>query len=713
MQYNLTSSSTTAELVQPEVYINRELSWIEFNRRVFNEAQDTRHPLLERVKFLAIFDTNLDEFIMIRLAGLKDQSVAHVTTLSPDGRTGEQQLGAVRKTLNPLLQETRHFWRKVLMSALAGEHIHILDFEQLDAMQRIAMQTYFENEIFPVLTPLAVDPGHPFPHISNRSLNLAVIITDSLHGERPARVKVPPTLPRLIPVPLPDGQSGKRAFVWIEQVIAAHLNLLFPGFDVWESYPFRVLRDADIELREDDSSDLLESIEQGLRERRFGSVVDLAVNPSMPQRIRDLLLENLELEPDDLTMIDGPLGLGDLMELHRVERPDLKYQSFTPATHLELRKGQDLFQAIRHHDQLLHHPYDSFDVIVDFLRAATRDPQVLAIKQTLYRVGPNSPIVNLLQEAVENGKQVAVLVELKARFDEENNIEWARALERSGVHVVYGLIGLKTHAKLALVVRREADGLRRYVHLGTGNYNTATARTYEDLGLLTCRPEICADASALFNLLTGYSRQSAYRKLLVAPLGLRSGIIDRIEREIGAHQQYGNGQLIFKMNALVDPRVIAALYRASQAGVQIDLIVRGICCLRPGIPGLSEAIRVRSILGRILEHSRIYYFNNGGSEEMFLGSADMMQRNLDGRVETLFPIEDPVLRAALRDNLLKRVLADTVNACELQAAGSYIRVLPDPGEPPFDSQAWFITHPLLATEQPPVPPTISAIPSGA
>jgi polyphosphate kinase len=338
---------------------------------------------------------------------------------------------------------------------------------------------------------------------------------------------------------------------------------------------------------------------------------------------------------------------------------------------------------------------------------------VLAIKQTLYRVGTNSPIVNLLQEAVENGKQVAVLVELKARFDEENNIEWARALERSGVHVVYGLIGLKTHAKLALVVRREADGLRRYVHLGTGNYNTATARTYEDLGLLTCRPEICADASALFNLLTGYSRQSAYRKLLVAPLGLRSGIIDRIEREIAAHQQYGNGLLIFKMNALVDPQVITALYRASQAGVQVDLIVRGICCLRPGIPGLSEAIRVRSILGRFLEHSRIYYFGNGGSEEMFLGSADMMQRNLDGRVETLFPIEDPVLRTALRENLLKRVMADTVNVCELQAAGSYIRVLPDPGEPPFDSQAWFIAHSLLATEQPQVPPTISAIPSGA
>jgi polyphosphate kinase len=713
MQYNLTPSTTTSELVKPEVYINRELSWIEFNRRVFNEARDARHPLLERAKFLSIFDTNLDEFIMIRLAGLIDQAVAHVTTLSPDGQTGEQQLENVRKKLNPLIQETRHFWRHELLPLLATEHIHILDYEQLDSMQRIAMQTYFEHEIFPVLTPLAVDPGHPFPHISNRSLNLAVMITDPLQGERPARVKVPPSLPRLIPIPQPDGQGTKKTFVWIEQVIAAHLNLLFPGFDVWESYPFRVLRDADIELREDDSSDLLETIEQGLRERRFGSVVDLAVNPSMPQRIRDLLIEHLELTPDDLTVIDGPLGIGDLMELYKVERPDLKYPGFTPVTPPELRKGQDLFQAIRQHDQLLHHPYESFDAVVEFLRCAARDPQVLAIKQTLYRVGTNSPIVGLLQEAVENGKQVAVLVELKARFDEENNIEWARALERAGVHVVYGLIGLKTHAKLALVVRRESDGLHRYVHYGTGNYNATTARIYEDLGLFTCRPEMCADTSALFNLLTGYSRQSTYRKLLVAPLGLRAGMIERIEREIAVQQNNGNGQLIFKMNALVDPKVIAALYRASQAGVQIDLIVRGICCLRPGVSGLSETIRVRSILGRFLEHSRVYYFGNGGNEEMYLGSADMMQRNLDGRVETLFPIEDPVLRAALRDNLLKRLLTDTVNARELQADGSYVRILPDPGEPPFDAQAWFITHPLLGGEPGLTTPTISAIPSSA
>jgi polyphosphate kinase len=713
MQYNLTSSLSSSETVLPETYFNRELSWIEFNRRVFKEAKDTRHPLLERVKFLSIFDTNLDEYFMIRLAGLKDQLEAQVTSLSPDGLTSQEQLEAVRKELASLIPETRQFWRQELLPALASEHIYILDYEQLDAVQRITMQTYFENEIFPVLTPLAVDAGHRFPHISNRSLNLAVMITDAKHGERPARVKVPPTIPRLIPVPLADAQSGHKAFVWIEQVIAAHLNQLFRGFDVWESYPFRVLRDADIELREDDSSDLLESIEQSLRDRRFGSVVDLAVNPSMPQHIRDLLLENLELTPDDLTVIDGPLGLGDLFELHKIDRPSLKYPSFVPRIAPELRKGQDIFHAIRQRDQLLHHPYESFEVIVDFLRTAAHDPQVLAIKQTLYRVGSNSPIVEALQEAVENGKQVAVLVELKARFDEENNIEWARTLERAGVHVVYGLIGFKTHAKLALVVRREADGLRRYVHYSTGNYNAGTARLYEDIGLLTCRPELCADSSALFNLLTGYSLQNTYRKLLVAPIGLRTEMIERIEREIALHQKYGNGQLIFKLNALVDPQIIATLYRASQAGVQIDLIVRSMCCLRPGVPGLSETVHVRSIVGRFLEHSRVYYFNNSGSEEILLGSADMMQRNLDGRVETLFPIEDPILRAGVRDNLLKRLLADTVNARELQPDGTYVRILPDPGEPPFDSQAWFISHPQIAPELSAAIPTISAIPSGA
>ncbi len=550
--------SQVSELDRPELYINRDLSWIEFNRRVFEEAQDSRHPLLERVKFLSIFDTNLDEFIMVRLAGLKDQVEAHVPSLSPDGMTAEQQLAAVRQTLAPLVQEVSQYWRSELMPLLVEQHIHILDYEQLDAQQRASMRTYFEREVFPVLTPLAVDPGHPFPHISNRSLNLAV----ALSGGRFARVKVPPSLPRLVRVPLNEKVPGAFAFVWQEQLIAAHLSMLFPGFDVWESYAFRVLRDADIEIREDESSDLLESIEQGLRERRFGAVVSLAVNPSMPPRIRSLLLDNLEITPEDLTIIDGPLELGDVMELHHLDRPDLKDPPFTPRTPAELRKTSELFTAIQKHDLLMHHPYDSFDSVVEFIHAAAHDPDVLAIKQTLYRVGTNSPVVARLLEAVENGKQVAVLVELKARFDEENNIEWARALERAGVHVVYGLIGLKTHAKIALVVRREADGLRRYVHLGTGNYNATTARIYEDICLLTCRPDIGADASMLFNSLTGYSRHSEYKRLIVAPLYLRQAILDRIEREIRVHQEQGNGYLIFKMNAITDPAVISALYNA-------------------------------------------------------------------------------------------------------------------------------------------------------
>ncbi|HEY6407529.1 MAG TPA: polyphosphate kinase 1, partial [Ktedonobacteraceae bacterium] len=538
-----------------------------------------------------------------------------------------------------------------------------------------------------------------FPHISNRSLNLAVVITDSAHDDRFARVKVPPTLPRLVHVPSLSENPQTVVYVWIEQVIAAHLSMLFPGFEVWESYPFRVLRDADIELQEDEASDLLESIEQSIRDRRFGSVVDLAVNSSMPPRIRSLLLDKLEITENDLTVIDGNLGLADLMELYRLERSDLKDPTFVPRLPVVLRKDQNLFAIIRQHDILMHHPYDSFNSVLDFIRIAAHDPQVLAIKQTLYRVGSNSPIVDTLLEAVENGKQVAVLVELKARFDEENNIEWARALESKGVHVVYGLVGLKTHAKAAMVVRKEEDGLCRYIHLGTGNYNATTARIYEDLCLFTCRPDIGADVTDLFNLLTGYSRQHTYRKLLVAPIGLRRRIIERIEREIEVQQEHGDGRLIFKMNALVDPEIIHVLYRASQAGVNIDLLVRGMCCLRPGVPGVSDNIRVRGLVGRFLEHSRIFYFGNHENEEIYLGSADMMQRNLNNRVETLFPIEDPVLRQVIRERVLRPYLADTANAHELLSDGTYVRVKPAPGEPPFDSQAWFITHRLIEPQE--------------
>ncbi|HEX4204472.1 MAG TPA: polyphosphate kinase 1 [Ktedonobacteraceae bacterium] len=715
----------SSEIEQPDLYINRELSWIEFNRRVFEEAKDSRHPLLERVKFISIFETNLDEFRMIRIAGLKDQAISRISPRSPDGRTAEQQLDAVRQSLAPLVQEVRQYWRNELVPLLAEQHVFILDYEQLDKQQREAMRIYFENEVFPVLTPLAVDPVHPFPHISNRSLNLAVVITDVAQGgstkeenELFARLKVPPTLPRLVPVPTSIEDPNTVAFVWMEQVIAAHLNMLFPGFEVWESYPFRVIRDADIELQEDDASDLLEYIEQEVRERRFGAVVDLAVNPSMPARIRHLLLDNLEITNKDLTVIDGPLGMGDVMELHHMERPELKDQPFTPHVSIDLDLHNDtIFSAIRKHPILMHHPYDSFNSVVDFIRAAAEDPQVLAIKQTLYRVGTNSQVVKSLLRAIENGKQVAVMVELKARFDEENNIGWARELERAGVHVVYGLKWLKTHAKVAMVIRREQDGLRRYVHLSTGNYNASTSKIYEDLGFFASNKELGEDVSKLFNSLTGYSKKNTYQKLLVAPVALRQGIIERIEYEIGMQERYGNGHLLFKCNSLTDPEMVKLLYRASQAGVQVDLIVRGICCLRPGIAGVSDNIRVRSIVGRFLEHSRVYCFGNNGSTEIYLGSADLMQRNLNNRVETLFPIESPVLRKNIIDRLLKPILADTVNAHELQPDGNYIRVRPHADEPPFDSQSWFISHPFFELEEAASEKltgvTISAIPSSS
>jgi polyphosphate kinase len=719
MMEQKTSPASSPELESPDLYINRELSWIEFNRRVFEQACDARHPLLERVKFISIFDTNLDEFIMIRLAGLKDQVASRASVRSPDGRSAEQQLTAIRQRLAPLIQEVCQYWQTELLPLLAEQHIHILDYEQLDTHQQDAMREYFEREVFPVLTPLAVDAAHPFPHISNRSLNLAVVIADPGHGELFARVKIPSSLPRLVPVPTSSEESQAVTFVWLEQLVATHIYQLFPGYDVWETYPFRVLRDADIELQEEDAADLLEYIEQEVRERRFGMVVNLTVNPSMPQRIRSLLLHNLEIEEEDLTVVDGPLGMGDVMELLALDRPELKDTPFVPRVPSILRKSADvhnvdLFGVIQRHDILLHHPYDGFGTVVDFIRTAAHDPQVLAIKQTLYRVGTNAPVVTALLEAIENGKQVAVLVELKARFDEDNNIVWAKKLERAGVHVVYSPTGLKTHAKLALVVRREEQGLRRYVHLGTGNYNATSARIYEDLGLLSCKEDICADVTALFNALTGHSRQSNYRKLLVAPVHLRRGIAERIEREIELHKQFGNGHLIFKLNAIIDPPMVTLLYRAAQEGVKVDLIVRGMCSVRPGIPGISENMRVRSIVGRFLEHSRVYYFENNGNAEIFLGSADLMQRNLNSRVEALFPLEQLPMREAIREKMLKPLLADTVNAYELHEDGCYTKVHPEEGMPPFDSQAWFITHPLFEAADDENPETaISAIPSRA
>jgi polyphosphate kinase len=667
-----------------QMYLNRELSWIEFNRRVFEEALDQRTPLLERVKFLAIFASNLDEFFMIRVSGIKQQIAARVSRQSPDGLTPSEQLKAVRETLLPLLEEERGLLLHDLMPKLRDQGINLLNIGDLSQAQRTWIADYFRRQIFPVLTPLAFDTSRPFPFISNLSLNLAVVIQDHQHGALFARIKVPEVLPRLIALPadlcttagdLPSGRQ--HCFVWLEQVIAAHLDSLFPGMEVVEAYPFRVTRNADMEIEEDEADDLLSTIEESVRQRRFGAVVRLAVDSAMPDRISSLLLKNLKIGPEDLYTVRGPLGLADLMALLKVDRPDLKDPLHLPVTPAALRSETSLFDTIRKGDVLLHHPYHSFAPVIDFIQTAADDPQVLAIKQTLYRVGSNSPIVRALMHAREQGKQVTAVVELKARFDEENNITWARAMERAGVHVVYGLVGLKVHAKLALVVRQERDGIRSYVHMGTGNYNAATARIYTDLGLFTCRPDIAADVVDLFNRLTAYSRQETYRKLLVAPTTMRSGLLQRITREIERQQTFGDGRLIFKTNALVDSQMIDTLYAASQAGVQIDLIVRGMCSLRPGVPGLSDTIRVRSIVGPFLEHSRIYYFHNGGDQEVYVGSADLMERNLDRRVEELYPIEDPALLRYVCDQLLETYVQDNLRARVLNADGRYTRLKPD------------------------------------
>ncbi len=690
-----------SDLDHPALFINRELSWLEFNRRVLEEAQDESHPLLERVKFLAIFSNNLDEFFMIRVSGLREQLESGIQKTSDDGMTPAEQLAAIRRTLEPMLEEHRRTWTEDLLPKLEAENIHIIPYRKLKKKQRRLLNKYFREEIFPTLTPLAFDPGHPFPHISNLSLNLAVVVDDPEHGERFARVKVPGFFPRLLRIPseeradifegLPLSDVKANNFVWIEEVIKHNLDELFPGLEVKAAYPFRVTRDADIEIEEDEAADLLAAIEQSVESRFFGKVVRLEVDKAMPKRIRDILVENLGLQPYQVYALDGPVGMASLWELMQVDRPDLKDKPFTPSIPPALTTGESIFSVIRRQDILLYHPYDSFTPVLDFLDAAAQDPAVLAIKQTLYRVGKNAPVVKTLMKARENGKQVAALVELKARFDEENNIVWAKALERAGVHVVYGLIGLKTHAKLLMIVRRESDRIRRYLHMSTGNYNAVTAKVYTDIGYFTADPDLGADVADLFNALTGYSRKDRYRKLLVAPGRMREEICARIEREIQRQKEHGDGHIIMKMNQLVDKRCIQALYRASQAGVKVDLQVRGICCLRPGVPGVSENIRVTSIVGRFLEHARVYYFYNGGEEEILLGSADLMPRNLDRRVEQLFPVEDPFLKAALK-KILDIHLRDNVKAREMLPDGSHRRAKPTPGEERIHPQEWMIEH---------------------
>ncbi|MEX1316669.1 MAG: polyphosphate kinase 1 [Synechococcaceae cyanobacterium] len=672
--------SKAASKVSPELYINRELSWIDFNYRVLAQALDEHTPLLEQAKFSAIFSNNLDEFFMVRVASLKSQLEAGVSALSDDGLTPQQQLEAIQRKLRPLLDLQQQHYRHSLKGQLAEHGAHLTDYANLHPDQRQWVDDYFRDAVFPVLTPLAVDPSHPFPYISNLSLNVAVLVRDPESGRQQfARVKVPQKiLPRFVSIPTGlSGRSPEPVFtaVPLEQVVAFNLRLLFPGMSVEGHYFFRVTRDADLELRDLEADDLMEALEAGLRKRRRGGeVVRLEVADEMPESVLHQLMEGADVEAEDVYRINGPLGLDDLMGLLAIPLPRLKDRPFsgrTPPALARTQKSQledgsikqeefeSIFSVLRRGDVLLHHPYDLFSASVEeFLNQAADDPSVLAIKMTLYRTSKDSPVVAALIRAAENGKQVMALVELKARFDEDNNIQWARQLESSGVHVVYGVIGLKTHTKILLVVRREKRRLNTYAHIGTGNYNSKTSSLYTDIGLLTARPEFGADLVELFNYLTGFSKQQSFRRLLVAPVTLRKGMEDLIRREI-AHAQAGRGGHIrAKMNALVDPAIIALLYEASQAGVQIELVVRGMCCLRPGLAGISDHIRVVSVIGRFLEHSRLFWFGNGGEPEIFLGSADWMPRNLDRRVEAVAPIEDPVLRAQL-EGLLEIYLHDT------------------------------------------------------
>ncbi|HLU08613.1 MAG TPA: polyphosphate kinase 1 [Oceanobacillus sp.] len=683
-------------------YVNRELSWIEFNRRVLAQALDERVPLLERIKFLSIVSSNTDEFFMVRVASIQKKFKLGLPTSRPDGIPHGDLLKEIRARTVEIMNEQRRVMRD-LLKRLAEHGISILPVEQLSSDWKEALRNYFFEEVFPVLTPLAVDHARPFPFISNLSMNLAVCLKrddDDDDDYEFVRIKIPPTLPRLVNMDMVlrkygDGSRAYDTFVWIEDAIAHNLDLLFPGMQVIEQSPFRVTRNADIDFEQEEEElsdlDISEIIEESLRERRFGSVVRLAVPEGTSKRILNPLIAQLDVDPErDVYYVKGALGGSSLMELMAVDRPELKYPPYIPKQVVD--PEVNIFNVISKRDLFVHLPYDSFGTVETFFSTAATDPDVLAIKATLYRVGRNSPIVQSLMKARDDDKQVAVLVELKARFDEENNLEWARALEEKGVHVTYGVeeLPVKTHAKIALVVRREEDGVRRYVHLGTGNYNAVTARMYTDLGIFTCNREIADDASRLFNRLTGFAPETTYNRLLVAPEYLQSGIIQLIDNEIAAARAGKPARMILKMNQLEEDILIQKLYEASQANVQIDLLVRGICCLRPGLPGLSENIRVRSVVGRYLEHSRIFYFQNAPPENrLYLGSADLMRRNLYNRVEVVFPVLDErIQRQVLR--ILHTSLRDNHNAWELLPDDTYVRVQPAPDEPVIDSQQIFM-----------------------
>jgi polyphosphate kinase len=674
--------------------LNRELSLIEFFRHVLEEGLSDRNPLLEKLRFLTIFSSIVDEFFMVRVSGLKEEVEAAHLQPSPDGMTGEQQLFEIRKQLRPMMDECVRGITIDVLPKLEREGIAIVSLNSLSESERAGLHDYFERRVFPVLTPLAVDPAHPFPYISGLSLNLGLMVRpdgddrDEAEGTRFVRLKVPPVLPGLVKVPDSDSK-----FIFLSDLISANLLSLFPGMSAGEAHAFRVTRDADIEVRDDEAEDLLRALELKLRRRRFGTPVRLEVAANMPGEMVEYLTESLGLTPDDVYQVDGPLNISDLSLLCDLNRPDLKFRPLRAFVPEQLKTGGSMFDVIRERDLLLHHPYMTYSTVTRFIREAAEDADVLAIKICLYRTGQQSKIAEALIHAAEQGKQVTTVVELKARFDEENNIEWARRLEHAGVHVVYGLLGLKTHCKLTLVVRREGTGertqLARYVHIATGNYNPLSSTTYTDFGLFTTDAEIGTDASEFFNYLTGYSRQSEYRKLLVAPVNLRPELTRLIERETENARANRPAQIVAKLNRLADPLIIEKLYEASAAGVSIDLVVRGICMLRPGVPGLSDNIRVRSIVGRFLEHSRIFYFANDGNEEVYVGSADWMLRNLNRRVEVICPVRDPKLRRYLKDEVLGAYLRDNVQARELLPDGSYLRILPDDGEEPFDSQNYF------------------------
>ncbi|MGH9367351.1 MAG: polyphosphate kinase 1, partial [Thermoanaerobaculia bacterium] len=671
------------------LYFNREISWLAFNRRVLEEALDTSWPLLERLKFLSIVHSNLDEFFMIRVSGLHEQLEAAVTERSADGLSPHEQLRTIGEVVRTDLALASAALKDDLLPRLSECGIRVVSWTDIDAERRKELTAYFEGVVFPILTPLAFDPAHPFPFVSNLSLSLAVELAEKEEGRVFfARVKVPPSLPRF--VPLPGNTPRSCEFLLLEDLVEAHLSQLFPGMKIRGASSFRVTRDADIEIREEEAGDLLRSVAENVRRRRFGAAIRLEVDARSPQTVRDLLRAQLELDAEDVYESAGPLAVSDCLAVQRLERPDLKDAPFLPAAGSLFARPGDSFETIRQRDVLLHLPYDSFDPVLGFLEDAAADPDVLAIKMTLYRTGSDSPIVAALTRAAENGKQVAVLVELQARFDEEKNIQWARSLERAGVHVAYGVEGLKTHAKIALVVRREGASMRRYVHIGTGNYNGVTSKIYTDLGLFTARADFGHDASQLFNFLTGFSKRTRYKRLTVAPFGLHEKVLSLIDREAQKAREGKPASIVAKMNSLVDPSAIRALYRASEAGVPVTLAVRGICCLRPGVPGVSDNIAVSSVVGRFLEHSRAFSFGVGEEEEIYISSADWMPRNFFRRVELMAPILDEKAKEKVRQEVFEPLEKDNSRARDLRSDGVYVRRTPSAGETPFDAQQGLI-----------------------